>query len=142
MSLCGPLCYRPGGGARLSVHTVKGAYTTDRLTVVLRRLRHLLGTAHIILLWDRLSAHRSAATREFLDTQRGWLTVHYLPSYAPELNPTENLWSALTTHDLANRATTTVDELLTLARRGVTRIRRHPTLLHSFLLHTGLQAST
>ncbi|MDX2649741.1 transposase [Streptomyces sp. PA03-1a] len=26
---------------------------------------------------------------------RDWLTVHYLPAYAPDLNPVEQVWSHL-----------------------------------------------
>lgn len=142
VSVCGLLCYRPDGRARLSVHYVRGSYNTDRLIVVLRRLHTLLRGTPVILLWDNLSAHRSRPMREFLAAQRDWLTVHYLPSYAPELNPTENLWSSLKTRDLANRAATTLDELLVWARRGVERIRRRPDLLSNFLVHTGLALST
>ena len=81
--MCGLLCYRPGGPARLSVPYVKGSYNADRLTVVLRRLHALLRGTPVILLWDNLSAHRSGPMRAFLHAQRGWLTVHYLPPYAP-----------------------------------------------------------
>ena len=121
------------------MHYVKGSYNADRLTVVLRRLHALLRGTPVILLWDNLSAHRSGPMRAFLHAQRGWLTVHYLPPYAPELNPTENLWASLKTRDLANRAAATVEELLVWARRGVHRLRRRPDLLDNFLVHTGLQ---
>jgi transposase len=47
------------------------------------------------LLWDGLPAHRSTAMRAWLNTQRHWLVVEHLPAYAPELNPTEGLWSSL-----------------------------------------------
>jgi transposase len=33
--------------------------------------------------------------RAWLATQRSWLVVERLSAYAPELNPTEGLWSSL-----------------------------------------------
>jgi transposase len=54
------------------------------------------------LLWDGLPSHRSRAMRAWLATQRSWLVVERLPAYAPELNPTEGLWSSLKAAELAN----------------------------------------
>jgi len=33
--------------------------------------------------------------RAWLNRQRSWLVLERLPAYAPELNPTEGLWSSL-----------------------------------------------
>jgi transposase len=75
--------------------------------------------------------------RAFVD-QQDWLETVQLPSYAPELNPVECLWSALKGGDLAGHACRNVDELLLAAQVGVIRIRREPELLWGFLRHTGL----
>ncbi|MEV0005815.1 transposase [Micromonospora sp. NPDC050980] len=40
----------------------------------------------------RLNTHVSAATRQMIDA-RGGLHVIRLPAYAPDLNPTEAVWS-------------------------------------------------
>ncbi|WP_374583037.1 transposase, partial [Frankia sp. CiP3] len=45
--------------------------------------------APIILCWDNLNTHRSAAMRAFLTRYTSWLTVVRLPAYAPDLNPAE-----------------------------------------------------
>ena len=47
---------------------------------------------------DRLPAHRSAAKR--LIGQE--FEIEWLPGYAPDLNPTEALWSHTKYSDLAN----------------------------------------
>jgi putative transposase len=41
----------------------------------------------IILCWDNLNTHVSAAVRTFTGTHRDWLTVVQPPAYPPELNP-------------------------------------------------------
>ena len=69
---------------------------------MLAELRRFLGGEKATLLWDGLPAHRSRAMRAWLNTQRHWLVVERLPAYAPELNPTEDLWAWLKGTELAN----------------------------------------
>jgi len=40
------------------------------------------------------------------------ITLLFLPTYSPELNPVEELWYELRRHFLAKRAIDTVDELI------------------------------
>ena len=42
---------------------------------------------------DHLPAHRSAKVAAYLTANLDWLTVEWFPSYAPELNPIEYVWS-------------------------------------------------
>lgn len=92
----------------------------------------------VLLVWDRLPAHRSRRVQQVLRQQRRWLRVEWLPAYAPELNPIEQLWAYLDATALAN---TSVEDLARLRRRvhgGVARLRQHPSLGRGFLRHTGL----
>lgn len=57
----------------------------------------------IVLVWDNLRLHLTAGMREFIDANAEWLTVFQLPAYAPDLKPTEGVWS-LVTRDLGNLA--------------------------------------
>jgi transposase len=72
-------------------------------------LRHLRGP--VILVWDRLGAHRSAALWEFLWSHPR-LDVEWLPAYAPELNPVEWLWAYLKGRPLAHLCPENVPSLL------------------------------
>jgi len=74
-----------------------------RAPSVVQFVRHLhrqLG-CKLILVWDRWSVHRSAA-RELLHNTPAWLQIEWLPSYAPELNPVEAMWSYTKHGQLAN----------------------------------------
>ena len=93
------------------------------------------------MLWDGLPAHRSTAMRAWLSTQRSGLVVERLPAYAPELNPTENLWSSLKAVELANLSASTLAEVIDQAHRGIQRVRGTPHLAYSFLRHAGLSVS-
>ena len=46
----------------------------------------------VVLVWDNGPVHTSRATRAAL-AERPWITVEWLPRYAPELNPIENVWT-------------------------------------------------
>jgi transposase len=56
----------------------------------------------ILIVWDRLSAHRSKVVRNHVASLKGRITIEYLPAYAPELNPVEYIWSYLKQHELPN----------------------------------------
>src|SRR5206468_8917880 len=103
----------------------------------------LVATAHaqlhapIILIWDNLNVHRSAAMRRFCEAHDDWLTVVQLPAYAPELNATEGVWAHVK-RDLGNLLVGTVDELAASAKRLLKRIQYRPELIEGFRVQTGL----
>jgi transposase len=46
----------------------------------------------VVLVWDNGPVHTSRATRAAL-AERSWITVEWLPRYAPELNNIESVWT-------------------------------------------------
>jgi transposase len=141
-SMAAALCYGVrGGGAQLAFHVRAGSYDSDSLIEVLKDLRRFLGGEKATLLWDGLPSHRSTAMRQWIRTQRSWLVVERLPTYAPDLNPVEGLWSSLKAVELANLAAPTLAEVIQQAHRGVERVRHTPHLAYSFLRHAGLSVA-
>lgn len=63
-----------------------------------------------MLVWDNLNVHRAADLREFAEAQ-DWLTIYYLPPYAPDLNPVEGIWSLLRRGWLSHVAFSTPEHL-------------------------------
>ena len=63
-------------------------------------LQHLSGP--LLIIWDRLPAHRSRLVAEFVRCLEGEIEIEYLPAYAPELNPVEYLWGHWKHHELPN----------------------------------------
>lgn len=93
---------------------------------VLRRMRR-----RILLVLDRYSVHRSGVAR-VLRRFRKRVQVEWLPAYAPDLNPVEQVWNRAKRVDLANNAP---DDVLSLGRAAAASIRRtrsQPDLLRSF----------
>ncbi|MFF9541575.1 transposase, partial [Streptomyces sp. NPDC014724] len=46
----------------------------------------------VVVVWDNLNTHRTAGMKKYA-AEHDRLTVFQLPSYAPDLNPDENIWS-------------------------------------------------
>ena len=96
----------------------------------------------VVLVWDNLPAHRSKAVREYIHKQHKWLRVEHLPSYAPELNPVEDLWANLDGRELANFVPDDMNALQCQISKGARRIRRHDQLLWGFFRHAELLHDT
>ena len=102
----------------------------------------LLDAAHqqlggpIVLIWDNLNTHVSAAMAEMI-AARDWLTVYRLPPYAHELNPVEPVWAHLK-RSLANLTKHNITELTALVKTRLKRMQYRPGLLTGFVASTGL----
>jgi putative transposase len=80
----------------------------DVATFVRDLLRHLRG--RVILVWDNGAVHKGKPIRQLLaDYPR--LSIEYLPPYAPDLNPVEQLWNHLKYGALANFVPHDLDDL-------------------------------
>jgi transposase len=55
-----------------------------------------------VLTLDNGPIHTSKATRAALAERAHWLTIEWLPKYAPELNDIEEVWRDLKRHHLAH----------------------------------------
>jgi len=85
----------------------------------------------IILVWDRWMVHRSAA-RRLQERFPRRIHIEWLPAYAPELNPTEQVWNRSKYTDLANFIPQDVEHLATALRRSLRHTRSQQGLLRSF----------
>jgi putative transposase len=144
-SIAAMCCYRPGDSSRLIYrprqhrkHRGAGRNSfswTDYRDLVVRA--HIQLKAPIVLIWDNLNTHRTAGMREYA-AEHDWLTIVQLPSYAPDLNPVESVWSLLRRGPLANTAFTDDEHLERTLRRGLRHIQLHPDLIDGCLAGTGL----
>jgi transposase len=105
-----------------------------RAPQVVRFLQHLLRhiPGRLLLVWDRLPAHRSRLVRDFLAAQNGRVAMEYLPAYAPELNPVEYIWGYCKHHELPNVCPKDYAQLQGGTRRALRRMRRRPALITAF----------
>lgn len=92
----------------------------------------------VILIWDRLQAHRSRETQDAIKAHRPWLHIEWLPSYAHELNPVEPLWDWLDDTALANTPMDRISQIPPRVRGAIRRLENRPNLTCGFLRYTGL----
>ena len=91
----------------------------------------------IILVIDRYSVHHGATTR-LLARHAKRLSIEWLPAYAPELNPDEQVWNQTKHADLANCVP---DDVLRLGRpvaASLRKTRSQQSLLRSSFNHAEL----
>lgn len=109
--------------------------TTFNGPTIVRFLKHLLQQipGKLLVVWDRLPAHRSQVVRDFLSagaTRR--LLLAQLPSYAPDLNPDEGVWQYLKHVELKNVCCHNISELRTELRKAMARLRHKVPIIQSF----------
>ncbi len=76
----------------------------------------------VVLVLDNGPIHTSKATRAALAERAHWLTVEWLPKYAPELNDIEPIWRDPKRHYLAHRTFTGPDDLDRAIHDAVTKL--------------------
>lgn len=137
-------CYKTGERSRLIYRPrIQGHHKGDHRGFTWQDYRNLIVRAHlqlngpVVVVWDNLNVHRSAALRQWAARQ-DWLTIIQLPSYAPDLNPVEGIWSLLRRATTANVVFADRNDLVRAVRSGMRRIQRRPHLIDGCLTGTGL----
>lgn len=120
---------------RIHAKNIKTPQATEFLRVLDRHVR-----GPMVIVQDRLNVHKAAVKRWLAgrSTNAPRVMIEWLPSYAPELNPAEQLWNNGKRVDLANLAPADRDDLRGHVRRSLTRQRCRPNLLASAFDHAGL----
>ena len=88
---------------------------------------------HLIL--DGLPAHKTKAVKQYVAGLQGKLTLHFLPGYAPDLNPDELVWSHAKRTGNARRPLQKGEKLADRVTAQLADIRRRPALVRSFFRH-------
>ena len=77
----------------------------------------------VVLVLDNGPIHTSKASRAAL-AERPWITVEWLPRYAPELNDIERTWRDLKRHNLAHRTFKDADDLTATIHAAVKQLNK------------------
>jgi putative transposase len=143
VSIAGLVCVRPGERSRLIYRVLAHRRRRgERRSFAETDYAALLDAAHqqlggpIVVIWDNLNTHVSAAMRELI-AARDWLRVIRLPAYSPDLNPVEHVWSHVK-RGLGNLIVHGLDQLVAVVKNRLKRIQYRPELLDAFFAHTGL----
>jgi transposase len=111
--------------------TYAGALNAELFVVLLRKMmRHRRRPVHLVL--DSLPAHKKACVREYVESTKGKLTLHFLPGYAPDLNPDELVWSHVKRTGVARRPLQKGENLEQKITEQLSEIQSRPELVRSF----------
>lgn len=116
------------GDFRFMVH--EGTVNGRRFRTFLQRL--MVGAKRpVFVIVDGHPAHRTRVVRDYVASTNGRLRLFFLPSYAPQLNPDEAVWSHVK-RDLARRGVENLEQMKRLAIGALRRIQKLPQLVRSF----------
>ena len=113
VAMLGSLDYKT---RQLIVHTSKTKRSSD-FVAHLEQLDRLYGpkpgqpVKPVVLVEDNGPIHTSKPSQAALAARAHWLTVEWLPKYAPELNDIETVWRDLKAHHLAHQTFADADAL-------------------------------
>jgi transposase len=100
------------------------------VTLMKKMMKHRTKPVHLVL--DSLPAHKTALAKEYVASKNGRLTLHFLPGYAPELNPDELVWSHMKRTGVARTPLRRGEKLTDKVGSQLAAIRRMPQLVRSF----------
>jgi transposase len=114
------------------------ASSGEDIVIALRHFqRHAPGP--LVIIWDRLNAHRATVVKAYVEAHPE-IDVHWLPPYAPDLNPEEGCHGHVKQH-LRNALPADVGDLRAGVDRGLARLRRRPALILGCFRHAGLEVN-
>jgi len=121
----------------LYLHLHRENITHMEVALFLRYLLcHLRG--RLIVLWDGGRIHKGPHLRILL-ARHPRLHIEPFPSYAPELNPDEFVWTHYK-RELSNGRPLEIDKLMADLIRLTKQVRKRPDLLRSFVTASDLPA--
>jgi hypothetical protein len=148
VNMAGVVAYRLGERPHLfySLHVYRGRKGepksfswTDYRDLIVATHQHL--GAPLVWCWDNLNVHLAGQLADFAAEHADWLRIVQLPTYAPELNPVEGVWSLLR-RTLANFVVADLTGLVRIVKRKLKKIQYRPHLLTGCLAQTGLTLDT
>jgi transposase len=141
-----PVVQRPGQRQSISAASAvnsKGAFwfetyqgaLTGELFVQL--LKNMMAERHrpVHLIVDGLPAHKKAIVKEYVTSTKGRLTMHFLPGYAPDLNPDELVWSHAKRTGVARSPLRKGERLKDRVDAQLQSIADNPAIVRSFFEH-------
>lgn len=141
-----PVVLRPGQRQSISAasavnakgafwfETYEGALTGELFVTLLRNMMtEREKPVHLVV--DGLPAHKKALVRQYVVETQGRLTLHFLPGYAPDLNPDELVWSHAKRTGVARSPLRQGEKLRDRVDAQLQAVADEPGLVKSFFKH-------
>lgn len=148
-----PVIERPGQRQSISAASAvsaKGAFwfatyqggLTGELFVELLQKLMCRRKKPVRLVVDGLPAHKKAVVKDYVASTAGKLTLHFLPGYAPDLNPDELVWSHAKRTGVARSPLKAGEKLQCRVDAQLQNIANDSALVKSFFRHPSVSYIT
>ena len=124
----------------ISAVTAQGAFWCQVYTQTLKQgdfigflqdlMRGRRGKVYLVL--DSHPAHIAHSVKKHVRSTRGKLELHFLPPYAPDLNPDEFVWNYLKSNGVAKKPLRKDESLKERVQADLAALKANPPLLRSF----------
>ena len=117
------------GGFWYSVYT--GRLNATRFVTFLKQF--LRGRRRpIFLVVDRHPAHTATCVARYIQACKGRLELHFLPGYAPDLNPDEFVWNHIRHHGTSKKPLKQNESLYSRMESDLKALKASPHMVRSF----------
>ena len=111
--------------------TYEGALNAELFVELLQKMmKYRRKSVHLVI--DSLPAHKKALVGKYVASTEGKLTLHFLPGYAPDLNPDELVWSHVKRTGAARRPLQKGEKLRDKIEVQLAKLQQMPQLIRSF----------
>ena len=85
-----------------------------------------------LLVLDGHPAHKANIVKQYVQSLKGRLELHFLPPYAPDLNPDEFVWSHMKTNGVSKKPLKKNESMRKRVEEDIANIQGNPELVRSF----------
>lgn len=117
------------GGFWSKVYT--GMFNAGRFVEFLKDFRRG-GRGRIFLVVDGHPSHHAKLVKSYVQSTKGMLEIHFIPPYAPDLNPDEFVWQHAKTNGVSKKPLKKNESLKDRVVADLAAIKSNPKLVKSF----------
>ena len=130
-----PSAHQPGGfilGAQRGSILVSADVLTAVLFIVMLKDLMKGRKKPVMLVVDGLPVHKAKSVAQYVQSTKGRLELHFLPPYAPDLNPDEFVWSHLKQNGTSKKPLHKNEALRQRVETDLAGIKQDRKLVRSF----------
>jgi transposase len=91
-------------------------------------------TYKVYLVVDGHPSHKAKVVKDYVQSTKGGLELHFLPPYAPDLNPDEFVWQYVKTNGVSKKPLRQNESLRERVAEDLVALKKNKKLLRSFFI--------
>ena len=120
--------------------TYSGRFNGTLFLTLLKSFMKNRGKTFLVL--DGHPVHGAKMIKKYVLSLKGRLELHFLPGYAPELNPDEFVWNYLKNEGVSKKPLKKTESLKSRVTEDLTAIKKRPSLVRSFFYAPSVRYTT